>query len=921
MERELKIPFPGEPYPQQVKLMDAIYYSIDSSSIGILESPTGTGKTLSVISSVLHWLLLEEERIRQTVQSPPDKLSLKNDEWLDLFQSSKEKLPTDEENKQLCRAKKAISLRNDILNRIGRLNFLGASVPSSHLNIKATDKTIPTSVDLRLPYSSTSDESICPDSEFLLEEYSSDKEDETNSLSSEDDSDDDSDDGLPKLIYCSRTHSQVAQFVTEIKRTMYSKIRCITLGSRKNLCVNENITRNNNQKSDAFISERCLELQKKLSSSKVTSHSNNNTHNNKNNNDSNGTKKQRIRKSAVASGPCPYHNSHLEEQFVDNALSKILDIEELFHMGKVTQTCPYYSTRRAVKYAQVVCMPYNMLLQEDMRRASGVHLKGHVVVFDEAHNLIEAVTQIHSAEISLNIIRLAYRICRAYLDRFRSQLNGRNFFYVSVLANVLKSLQRTLETTNKADNENPLTDNKKGNDTANNVPAVSASTSTTASASVSSESTEHNRRNDAELLNVNDFLFLTKLDNVNLFKLRRHILTTHLVRRIGGFGEALIRKEQEEEQEHLHRNHQDNLHQSNQGLKTSRCGSGSGSGSCGSSGHGSCHSNDTSSISANGGSSSTNPTAALRDVLSFLMKYVLLNPHQYFKPIVQQARSVILLGGTLQPFHLLSSFLFPDVAAERIRTFSCGHVVAKENVNAVVVTCGPSIRRLEIRHETRLRPEVIREICVILQRICAQIPFGVVAFFTSYSYLEMLLERWKRDDNNNNDGGGGALLDRLTSRRPVFVEPRDASQTDKVWSSYKLAAETRAGALLLCVIGGKLSEGINFSDHLARGVVVVGMPYPDTRDLILQEKLRFADTVRPNSRSTVYEAMCMKAVNQSIGRAVRHSNDYASIVLVDARYAQDRVQRQLPAWIGERTTSYTQFDDVEMNLKLFFKNK
>jgi chromosome transmission fidelity protein 1 len=38
----------------------------------------------------------------------------------------------------------------------------------------------------------------------------------------------------------------------------------------------------------------------------------------------------------------------------------------------------------------------------------------------------------------------------------------------------------------------------------------------------------------------------------------------------------------------------------------------------------------------------------------------------------------------------------------------------------------------------------------------------------------------------------------------------------------------------------------------------------------------------------------MKAVNQSIGRSIRHSRDYASIVLVDQRYARSSVREKLP---------------------------
>jgi hypothetical protein len=56
-----------------------------------------------------------------------------------------------------------------------------------------------------------------------------------------------------------------------------------------------------------------------------------------------------------------------------------------------------------------------------------------------------------------------------------------------------------------------------------------------------------------------------------------------------------------------------------------------------------------------------------------------------------------------------------------------------------------------------------------------------------------------------------------------------------------------------------------------------------------------------------YENLCMKAVNQSIGRAVRHRNDYAAVLLLDQRYARPHTQAALPTWIRTSLSSHIKF--------------
>jgi Rad3-related DNA helicase len=40
----------------------------------------------------------------------------------------------------------------------------------------------------------------------------------------------------------------------------------------------------------------------------------------------------------------------------------------------------------------------------------------------------------------------------------------------------------------------------------------------------------------------------------------------------------------------------------------------------------------------------------------------------------------------------------------------------------------------------------------------------------------------------------------------------------------------------------------------------------------------------------------LRAVNQSLGRVIRHSKDYGAMFLLDQRYKQNRNQAAMPSW-------------------------
>ncbi len=69
---------------------------------------------------------------------------------------------------------------------------------------------------------------------------------------------------------------------------------------------------------------------------------------------------------------------------------EIWDIEELVELGKYHSACPYYLSRDMMQKdsAELVFMPYNYLVDPQIRSSLGISLDNCVVIFDEAHNVV-----------------------------------------------------------------------------------------------------------------------------------------------------------------------------------------------------------------------------------------------------------------------------------------------------------------------------------------------------------------------------------------------------------------------------------------------------------------------------------------------------------------------------------------------------
>ncbi|XP_049928608.1 ATP-dependent DNA helicase DDX11 [Epinephelus moara] len=883
-----QFPFPYQPYHIQEQFMQALYTALDQGKVGIFESPTGTGKSLSLICGALSWLTDYEEKKRQeaaallhegevalstsTAQSSTTSSSAEPDWITDFVQKKAERdlvsKLKEEELKRKKREERLEMIRNNIQLKYAMKRKSGEEDEAFKLLQLSKEEQTETQGDQE-------------DEDLIITEYESDDESKTKSrfCGAEDDTDDDLvEEHVTKIYYCSRTHSQLAQFVHEVQKSPFSKdISLVTLGSRQNLCINEEVRRLG---SIQRINDRCIEMQK-------------NEHEKPHQEE--GAKRKR----GPAKSVCPYHKSSAMQQMRDEILGTVHDIEQMLKQGRETHACPYYTTRLAVPPAQLVVLPYQMLLHEATRKAAGVQLQGQVVIIDEAHNLSDTLSCIHSAELTGAQLCRAHSQLTQYADRYKSRLKAKNLMYIKQILFVIEGLVKVL-----------------GGKVGQNPQSQAIQTGT-------------------EMLTINNFLFKAQIDNINLFKLQKYFEKSMISRKLSGFVEKYagsgvsvhIQSSSNKENrrtEGLNRYLQ--TLQSNQSTAP------------------------VSSADQQGSEAekalSTSPMMQVEGFFMALtnsntdgrvvvhrqgtlsessVKFLLLNPAVHFAQVLKQCRAVIIAGGTMQPVSdFKQELLFSaGVGEERITEFSCGHVIPPENILPLVLCSGPSGQELDFTFQNRDSPRMMDETGRILSNICNVVPGGVVCFFPSYEYSRRIISHWE---------ASGALT-RLANKKKIFQEPKKANQVEQVLSEFSRCIQRSAvdssgltGALLFSVVGGKMSEGINFSDDLGRCVVMVGMPYPNIKSPELQEKMSYLDKHLPHSggRSpgqALIENLCMKAVNQSIGRAIRHRGDYSSIVLCDRRYSRPATLAKLPTWIKDRTSAHTTFGQAFAALRKFFQEK
>ncbi|OIR58314.1 MAG: Fanconi anemia group J protein [Amphiamblys sp. WSBS2006] len=300
-----------------------------------------------------------------------------------------------------------------------------------------------------------------------------------------------------------------------------------------------------------------------------------------------------------------------------------------------------------------------------------------------------------------------------------------------------------------------------------------------------------------------------------------------------------------------------------------------------------------------------------------------LFPALIFRELEQRTRNIILTSGTLAPMDTFAS----ELGASFCVDLEAPHVVALDQIHTATVPQGPTKMELNGVYRNAITDDYQSEIALSVYEIAKKVPFGVLCFFPSYAAIQKTIRKMKDTGIYSKIGeikeiieepksGGGRVFDKAIAQYYTAIDKaRTFYDTSKTMPK-------KNGSLMLAVYRGKVSEGLDFIDDNARCVICVGIPYPAYKDPLVSDKIEFNKKMTRKlgllDGYVWYEAQAYKALNQALGRCIRHSEDWGAVLLLDARLAAKKTENlKISKWAKKEVKKESSFAEAMASLERF----
>lgn len=295
---------------------------------------------------------------------------------------------------------------------------------------------------------------------------------------------------------------------------------------------------------------------------------------------------------------------------------------------------------------KVVMLPYQMLLHRKTRNQLDINIKDSVVIIDEAHNLLDTIASIHSSEITANQLQCVHQQLNAYKAKYLDRFTTKNLLRLNQLISVANRFMKLLL---KSSNEDIL------------------------------EQSSSQMEFTSKMVHTHELLDEVNISYENLFDIVEFCEATRLAQKVNGFSQRyaatdVIIKPLPKQQQPSHLSYLQELSQKlshkNQNPQTKQ-------------NQKMAENKTVESEKLDEDPNRLGSSAVIRTFLSFLetllekstdgrillskhqttqsksfIKYLLLNASEPFADLLNECRSIIVAGGTMQVNVKLTQILF-----------------------------------------------------------------------------------------------------------------------------------------------------------------------------------------------------------------------------------------------------------------------
>ncbi|XP_070685220.1 Fanconi anemia group J protein [Pempheris klunzingeri] len=896
----VKIHFPCKAYPSQLAMMNSIIRGLNSGQHCLLESPTGSGKSLALLCSALGWQQAQSAKLPEGGSSVEDKsqsdktcgdcqksdvtppcqcvchskgvgttaTTAAKDAVVDLTESPCKETarPPPPAPEHVPLAEEPQPRKQSLASRLSEKfqSFLSSErekdddFQADRKRIRTAEPKVSKRQRLERGVIFIDDEPELEDEPLGTQSWTTEPDSQAAGsswsrgppepcsrcpcASAKDGVKDKDKDGrkrIPKIFFGTRTHKQITQVAHELKRTVYSRVPMTILSSRDHTCVNPQVAPHSNR------NELCKELLDNKDGASCRFY--------------HGVQRMRDHSSLQAYG-----------------LHDAWDIEDLVALGKRLRSCSFYAARELMQDASIIFCPYNYLLDPQIRESLEINLAGQIVVLDEAHNIEDCARESASftlqhkglmmsrdeldGMVNSNIRRSKHELLRDFcytlinwIQESQSLLSERGyesackvwngtdvlgiFHNLGITAATFNILKQNLAAVLEKEERVGLVNGKED---MVQVPVISSATSTILKS----------------LLMVLDNMYKDNCRFAEDYRIalqKSYAWTNQVPPDVPDAQGFIVRPRYRQRQS----------------------------------------------------------TRVKTEVLT--LSFWCLNPAVVFSDLSGSVHSIVLTSGTLSPMGSFPSELGVKFSIQ----LEANHPINKSQVWVGTIGAGPQGRKLCATFQHTETYAFQDEVGALLLHVCQAVAKGVLCFLPSYKMLDKLRDRW------TNTG----LWEKLEQQKTVITEPRSGvkGDFDKLLQLYYDAIKysEERGALLIAVCRGKVSEGLDFTDDNARAVVTIGIPFPNIKDLQVELKMKYNDQ-HSKSRGLLsghrwYEIQAYRALNQALGRCIRHKNDWGALILVDDRYRNNpnKYITGLSKWVRQLVQHHDTFSGAMQSLAAF----